>query len=165
MLEQEKSSWYTSNNFHSMRQISRAVDYALLVRKRMLPLNRCVTGLCAKVPNVSPSKSRKGFKSDTLNIASPISASKHRKITQFNIGEGITMVIIPFLMLSMPHANCLMCSNFLPPLLNECSNLLHHNLKTSLFNSSSICCPSTALISKDMFSFLRSVIIRNVSRG
>lgn len=56
------------------------------------------------------------------------------KITQLNMGEGKTRVIIPLLMLAMPHANRLMRLHFLSPLLMEGYNFLHHTLTASVLN-------------------------------
>jgi hypothetical protein len=55
-------------------------------------------------------------------------------ITQLNMGEGKTRVILPMLILAMNDPELLIRLHFLLPLLGEVYDYLHRNLTASLAN-------------------------------
>ena len=55
-------------------------------------------------------------------------------ITQLNMGEGKTRVILPMLILAMNDAELLIRLHFLAPLLGEVYDYLHRHLTASLAN-------------------------------
>ena len=55
-------------------------------------------------------------------------------ITQLNMGEGKTRVVIPMLLLCLAQPNTLMRLNFLSPLLGEAFHFLHRHITASLMS-------------------------------
>lgn len=56
------------------------------------------------------------------------------KITQLNMGEGKTRVILPMLILDSSERNLLMRIHILSPLLSEAHDFLHHTITASILN-------------------------------